>query len=364
MKIPAIPFLLVSTIAIFGSCSKEKTGGNGSAERIVSFSPIVENVDSNDKANDIANTQANVNPPKNTNFEFISHAWYLPEGKKWDENKAEAKPYIVNERVKGFYGNDRNIWKPKYGTIYYWPRGGTLTFMSYTCMSDDQLTMYEGLFTNTYNGTVSIDKENGLSITEFVNFVNDADLLVADIATDRVADLNGVPTMFRHKLAKLSVYVSKESADDTYSIELIAFNRVYHTASYYRGGYSDDYWTKHGSVNSYNMADYGNVFGNFNVTTEQKKYGGSIFVIPQNLNATPSGMTDKERELPQIKIIYKKNNDTSNTTKILNLNEITSTDEWTMGSHYVYNIIFGNVTKSGAENSCDEIDIISEVTDW
>ena len=67
-----------------------------------------------------------------TTVPFVSSAWYLPQGKKWDANKENAQPYISSAVI----GYDPAINKFKAETPYYWPKKGSLTFMAYSPESD------------------------------------------------------------------------------------------------------------------------------------------------------------------------------------------------------------------------------------
>ncbi len=326
---------ILAALALLSACAKVETAPSSPESRVISFSPVLGSVRT--KANP---TAAQLGERAN----FYSYAWYLPDGKKWDTDKADADQYIVNETVSKV----DEKWKSRTNT-YYWPRGGSLTFLSYTCVSEDQSTI-DGLFTGTSNGTVSIDKTNGLTITDFTNYIT-GDLLVADIEKDKRAGLNGVPTVFRHKLAKVSIHVSKEKTEDNYTITKISFTNIYHTATYSRGGYSDDKWSNRGSVTSYNMAD---VSGSKEVTTEPAQYGASNLIIPQNLLATGQNETDGPRETPQIIISYTKNGaaqeDIKRDLKIL------GTNFWDKGKEYKYYITFG----SGDQ----PIDFGGSIGDW
>ena len=318
---------ILAAIALLSACAKVETAPSSPDGMAISFSPVLGSV----------RTKAGTAQPTQ-NFTFISHAWYLPDGKNWEDDKAEAEPYIVNERITGFYDSGY-LWKPADGTTYYWPRGGSLTFLSYTCVSEDQSTIYDGLFTGTDNGTVRIDKTDGLTITDFTNYIT-GDLLVADIEKDKRAGLNGVPTVFRHKLAKVSIHVSKEKTEDNYTITKISFTNIYHTATYSRGGYPDDEWSKRKNFTSYNMApSSGSQSENFEVPAKPGLYASNL-IIPQNLLATGQNETDGPRNIPQIIISYTKNGEAP-TDIVRNLEDL-GTNYWDKGKEYKYYITFGS----------------------
>ena len=62
-----------------------------------------------------------------TGESFASYAWYLPDGKNWADDKADAQFYINRAEIS--YDNANNSWYDTTMT-YYWPKTGALTFFS------------------------------------------------------------------------------------------------------------------------------------------------------------------------------------------------------------------------------------------
>lgn len=127
-----------------------------------------------------------------TGQSFASYAWYLPDGKNWADDKADAQLYINRAEVS--YDNANNSWYDKTKT-YYWPKTGALTFFSISPHSVAEsvvLTQNYGFWISDWN----------------VHNHQDADIMVSDIQTDKnanetVGSFTGVPTIFRHKLAMI-----------------------------------------------------------------------------------------------------------------------------------------------------------------
>jgi hypothetical protein len=127
-----------------------------------------------------------------TGENFASYAWYLPDGKNWADDKADAQLYINRAEVS--YDNANNSWYDKTKT-YYWPKTGSLTFFSISPHSVAEsvvLTQNYGFWISDWN----------------VHNHQDADIMVSDIQTDKnanetVGSFTGVPTIFRHKLAMI-----------------------------------------------------------------------------------------------------------------------------------------------------------------
>lgn len=127
-----------------------------------------------------------------TGESFASYAWYLPDGKNWADDKADAQLYINRAEVS--YDNANNSWYDKTKT-YYWPKTGSLTFFSISPHSVAE--------------SVVLTKNYGFWISDWnVHNHQDADIMVSDIQTDKnanetVGSFTGVPTIFRHKLAMI-----------------------------------------------------------------------------------------------------------------------------------------------------------------
>ena len=117
--------------------------------------------------------------------------------------------YINNAEVSFTAGEGGNNWttSPK----YYWPKQGKLTFYSYSPYA-------------TLNTLVSCDLTNGFKITGYDVAANQTvDVMVADRIDNQTSNTsnangsgyNGVPTVFRHKLAQVVDFTIK--TDKAYS---------------------------------------------------------------------------------------------------------------------------------------------------
>ena len=127
-----------------------------------------------------------------TGQSFASYAWYLPDGKNWADDKADAQLYINRAEIS--YDNANNSWYDQTRT-YYWPNTGSLTFFSISPASVAE--------------SAELTKDDGFWISSWDVAANqDIDIMVADIQTDKnanetVGSFTGVPTIFRHKLAMI-----------------------------------------------------------------------------------------------------------------------------------------------------------------
>ena len=160
---------------------------------------------------------------------FYSYAYFLEKGKEWDTANnlsTDAKAYIKNAQI--YYDNQRgNYWAA--ADTYYWPKQGSLTFFAWT---DDTDAPSVGT-----GASVSCAPTTGIKITNYsVKENKNKDILVADIAKNKTANesvtgrdwSNGVPTVFRHALAKVEFQVNKKQAypNVTFKVKSITLNNV------------------------------------------------------------------------------------------------------------------------------------------
>ena len=216
---------------------------------------------------------------------FVSWAWYLPDGRSWAQDSGEAQLYIPGETVSYNAG----AWTT--AVPYYWPKSGSLTFMSLSPA---------GI------GGVSCSPADGITVRDYDISLNH-DLMVADIAEDRTgnsapgADGNqtqytGVPTVFRHKLAKIVSFSLKTDKDygDMASVggKQFILKKINFSGIYGKGTYVSGNSTLSGTPESWNgwsepydavYYDSGNVDGG-EITPSGLSVSpddGNMFVLPQ-----------------------------------------------------------------------------------
>lgn len=260
---------------------------------------------------------------------FVSSAWYLPQGKKWDANKADAQLYISSAVIRHDDATD----KFKAETPYYWPKKGSLTFMAYSPES----------------GKIQITKD-GVVVTDWATNGSDKriDLMVADIVKDKSANgtsygMVGVPIVFRHILSKVAVtaFIEKEEPGKEISLNRIIFRNVYGEADF-----NGSEWTNRGDVHDID-----------NTLTTAIKLGvdkthiiETMLLIPQSLSAVGT------RGNVEMVIYYtiKDNGVSKNENVTISLNQHGAA--WERGKYTEYQIIFGT--------SDNPIDFGGSVSDW
>ena len=167
----------------------------------------------------------------NTNHKFYSYAYFLEKDKTWNNDFASAKPYIDNALIAfdPSTGTGNGFWAPEApNTYYYWPKQGSLTFFAWT---DDTNDPKVGT-----GAAVSCAPNTGIKIEKYsVKDNRNKDILVAEIAKDKTANetatgawKNGVPTVFRHALAKVEFKVNKRTnyPNVTFKVKKITLTKV------------------------------------------------------------------------------------------------------------------------------------------
>ena len=179
--------------------------------------------------------------PFDTDHKFYSYAYFLEKGKKWEGDNllTDAKPYINNALISHQNGPSGHFWAAT--DIYYWPKQGSLTFFAWT---DDTAAPSDGTVTNE---KVTCAQDTGIKITGYsVKDNRNKDILVAEIAKEETfatCGENGVPTVFRHALAKVEFNVNKK-IDDTkvkFRVTSITLNNVSTKGTFTQGSPSESW---------------------------------------------------------------------------------------------------------------------------
>lgn len=209
-------FLIAAAVVALAACSKNEVLPSSSINNEISF-----NVAPRTKAAPETFDTHNV---------FASWAYYLPKGSSWDSPAVGVTPQeYIKGRTISYVGG---VWKED-GKTYYWPKdGGKLTFFAYS-LNRDNLTLTGG------DSHFTCDAVTGISGAIDLMANKNTDFMVADIAKDKTANeslnsINGVPTLFKHKLSKVACTVKKASDYPNVKFELnkIEFLSVCHYATY------------------------------------------------------------------------------------------------------------------------------------
>lgn len=195
-------FLIAAAVVALAACSKNEVLPSSSINNEISF-----NVAPRTKA--LAAGQVEFN----TDLTFQTYAYYIPDGQSWASHTATPQTYIDNAKIQFVAPQWKNA-----SHTYYWPKQGSLTFLSWTAVKEDW-TSGGKLVVNYDAADATCAHDSGLKFS--FNAVTDKnkDILVADIAADKNANKStylatGVPTLFKHQL---SYVVFKVRTDKDYT---------------------------------------------------------------------------------------------------------------------------------------------------
>lgn len=237
---------------------------------------------------------------------FGTFAWQMAEGSAWSTTSTTGQTtFMDNVKIK----NQSNVWKAE--KSYYWPKTGSVTFASYspfittkaTPAATDTVAVANattGAITIS-NWTVKTDES-----AQAKNYTDD--LMWATIAADKKANnttyvTSGVPTLFHHALAKvtLNAVVKETPSTSAYDYKVI-INNISVSNLLYKGSYTSGAtsgtWTpttdRAGDdaifSQSYTKPAVGATYADPSDTkvlsTTAGTYFANYFVLPQTLDAT------------------------------------------------------------------------------
>ena len=264
-----------------------------------------------------------------TSVPFVSYAWFLPSGKRWDSDKADAKPYIEGATIS--YNSGR--WLDQ-TTTYYWPKQGSLTFRAYS-----PAAMPAGT-------DISVRAAGGVELKDWkLNATTNqgTDFMVAKIAKDKKANAAtsgylGVPTLFEHKLAKISVRASlakpfTPGSGKFIKIHKLTLRHIYTKATFSE---SEDKWHSRSEVEDIVIYENAAVL---ELTINAQTLADGLLLIPQHLSAVPATGQEAQRGEPVLRLEYSDEGGTHS-------DDYRFVDDigsylWDKGQHIRYGIVFG-----------------------
>ena len=174
-----ILLIAVAAMAAMTACSRVDVAGD--AQREINF--------------EVANYLTKATGSVYDNGAFGTYSWYTAG----TASGSQGVEFMVNETVDKVGG----VWKTSVNT-FYWPKTGSIDFISYspfsgtndTADSNPAITKTSISYTGITAGNVDLMYADKVNCSANVNEVTDSD--TAD------SGFTGVPTVFRHALAKLS----------------------------------------------------------------------------------------------------------------------------------------------------------------
>lgn len=188
-----------------------------------------------------------------TNKHFFSYAYFLAKDNNWDDNHADAKAYIDNALITYDPGTSPGKGHWVAADTYYWPKQGSLTFFAWTDNTIHNPTSNPAPSVGT-GATVNCAHDTGIKITNYSVKDNlNKDILVAEIAKNKTQNenvtgtgrdwTNGVPTVFRHALAKVEFQVNKKEdyKNVKFNVKSITLNGVYTKGTFTQGSPTENW---------------------------------------------------------------------------------------------------------------------------
>lgn len=319
-----------------------------------------------------------------TDYKFRTYAFYNANGTTWPN---EASLYIDNAEVE--YHSTAVEGKPFAANswhadqVYYWPKGGSLTFFAYTVINSDgnkeNATSYP---TVTCNGT------DGLKVDDYnVDTQKNLDFMVADIKSGQTANTtseagaaNGVPTVFRHTLTQIVKFNVKTDQDYkgdalTKGSKVVTVNSIKIVKAFRKGDYQmepdattrKEEWSnlsENSTPYEYNVYENSQKVNGQEVTTtgvdltnEQKAFMPQTFAEltaeQKALDKRSEAYINAVKAVPHIEFSYKidtytnaTDHSTDNVTEYVPLSDI-NTEGWGINKKITYNI---TISLAGAQN--------------
>ena len=288
-----------------------------------------------------------------TNKHFFSYAYFLKKGDTWDANHADAQTYIDNALITyDTPATGKSHWaaaKP-----YYWPKQGSLTFFAWTDNTIHNPTSNPAPSVGA-GATVSCAHDTGIKITDYSVKDNlNKDILVAEIAKDKKSNEtatggweNGVPTVFRHALAKVEFKVNKKIDDPRvkFRVKSITLNGVSTRGTFtqYQSNPNPEKW----GWNGWGLQEDLTVFTGNKEVTATDDAGTFDILTPSATNyfiVLPQVLKDKTD--PKLTIVYEiitsytGTDVTETVTDTKDLKDIYKND-WECNKNYILGITLG-----------------------
>lgn len=289
-------------------------------------------------------------------------------------NPADNKDdFMANQSVS--YKESNNSWAPT-GTTYYWPKSGSIDFISYSPYTSDGS-----------DAPAPVITEDGISYPAWnVNEHPGVDVMYSDKAVGQTRNVNtynhgyeGVPTLFRHALAQVSfmvkaVYVSKTAPTGDITrweidIHSISLDNLLTTGTLELSLGEDGKWVKPES-NVWDpetgVASKEISLGGIPLTTEAQAAGEGFLVLPQELTNQTVTITCTIRT-------YRDNNDGEGEKLVFTEENVTATgrlydenlDRWGINQKIVYELGF-SPSRTDPSDATEPIEIWFDpaVVDW
>ena len=186
-----------AALVALAACSKVETDETAS-QREITFE--LAKYSTQTKANETALNSEMVNG--NAITDFYTNAWYHPNATD------AAQAYMVDQRISFIAGNATTAakWAPN-GRTYFWPKTGYINFFSYAGAPAPTAKAENSLTYGTAASPLTIGTGANILIADAAYAYSDNNTDNDDPIWHKDYVAEGVPTLFRHALAKLTLDV-------------------------------------------------------------------------------------------------------------------------------------------------------------
>ena len=329
------------------SCIKVEADGDTVPSKTISYQVINCRLNSPDveKTATKAGTK-----PFDDNGSFISSAYWLPAGQAWDDKDGEGNYYRNSASVyidKAKISKNGDVWKDA-SKSYYWPKDGSLTFFAY---APSDLPKASGTDDGVSISNAGVSYKGWEAKGDRLK----TDFMAAVPAKDKSRNTNeyysdGVPMLFKHKLAQIQfvAFVEKDDdgTDDDIYIESLVLTNIYSVGDFAQNNTDEGAWSKRSQPTEYVL--YQTDTPVKLPTTELKLMPSELetmLMIPQNLSALDADdiSIGVSRKAPKIIITYYQGTTAASDRKTAETTfENIRSYLWSMGTTVKYSISFGD----------------------
>lgn len=206
-------YIIIAAVALVASAACTKVQTDETSQREISFE--LAKYSTLTRANETALNAELVNG--NPITDFYTNAWYHADA------SAAAQAFMNDQKISYVAGDATTAakWAPN-GRTYFWPKTGYINFFSYAGAPAPTAKAENTLTYGTSASPLTIGTGDNVLIADAAYAYSDNNTVNDDPYWHKENVAEGVPTLFRHALAKLTVDVKFDATgiEDKYTFEV------------------------------------------------------------------------------------------------------------------------------------------------